>query len=81
MVHSRFNSPSFGTREQPTLTISMWRGTSSWIGSLRPMIEYEALFKIRATQGVERIQFIGPKQAEGMLAVTWNEEASQPMWG
>lgn len=80
MAHSRFDPRYWGTFDRPVLVIKMSRGAFSWTGSHRPIIDYTTLTRIRETNGVERVEFVGAKERDGMLAVIWNEEALQPLW-
>ncbi|KAG8915131.1 hypothetical protein FRC00_007561 [Tulasnella sp. 408] len=79
MVRSRFNSLWWKGTEWAPLTISVSRAFTKR-GLPRPMIDLSTLAKIRETDGVECVQFIGMEELDGTLAITWDEEASAPAW-
>ncbi|KIO25114.1 hypothetical protein M407DRAFT_25547 [Tulasnella calospora MUT 4182] len=66
-VHSRCDSPFYDTVERPLLVIKMSRGWFS-NGSPRPVLDYAVLTKIREHKGVERVEFFGSKERDGMVA-------------
>ncbi|KAG8913900.1 hypothetical protein FRC01_004331 [Tulasnella sp. 417] len=75
MLHSRFNSLSREHVERTPLRIRVKpRGS-------RPIIDLTTLIKIREMDRVESVQFLGPENVDGWLAITWDEEASKPAWG
>lgn len=81
MVQIRFSAFSWSTMDRPNLTIKIRRRPFTWSGNPRPMLDFVTLSKIRGAECVESLQFDGPQEADGTLAITWNEEASEPTWG
>lgn len=79
-LQSRFDSLLWEAVERPPLVVKVARGAFSWLGSPRPILDYAALTQIRETKGVGRVELIGSKERDGMLAVVWNEEASRAVW-
>ncbi|KIO25115.1 hypothetical protein M407DRAFT_25548 [Tulasnella calospora MUT 4182] len=79
-VCSRCNPPSLETAEQPLLVITMRRRWVPFRNGPQPVLDYAVLTKIREHKSVERVEFVGLKARDGMLAVIWNEELSQPQW-
>lgn len=81
MVQLRFSVFSQAGLDPPLLSIRMRRGAFKWNGSPRPILDLIKLVKIRETEGVERVKFVGEDGTEGTLAITWSEEACEPTWG
>ncbi|KIO25121.1 hypothetical protein M407DRAFT_25554 [Tulasnella calospora MUT 4182] len=81
MVQQRCTAFPAPTLDQPPLAIKIEPGTFSWYYGPRPIIELATLVKIRGTEGVECFQFVGKRDADGTLAITWNEETSEPTGG
>lgn len=80
MVHSRFCDLLWDTMERTLLTISVECGAFSSVGTPLPILDLATLVKIREVNGVKSLHLVGSKSPAGMLAVTWNEETSQPVW-
>ncbi|KIO16009.1 hypothetical protein M407DRAFT_34355 [Tulasnella calospora MUT 4182] len=81
MVHSRFNSVSWKSIERTPLTINIPRGAFSQGGLPRTFLDLTTLIRIRETHGVECVQFVGSEECDGTLAIAWDEETSEPVWG
>ncbi|KAG8915132.1 hypothetical protein FRC00_007562, partial [Tulasnella sp. 408] len=81
MVRSRFNPLLWEGIKRTPLTIKMPRGAFLSNGLPRPIFDLTTLVKIRETDGVECIQFVGSEELSGSLAITWDERKSAPAWG
>ncbi|KAG8914941.1 hypothetical protein FRC01_003858 [Tulasnella sp. 417] len=80
MVRSRFCALPWKDMEQTLLTINVPRGGFSWAGITSPILDLATIVEIRKTSGVQCVKLSGSKDPVGMLAVTWNESCSQPVW-
>lgn len=78
IVRLRFDQLLWEGTERTPLAISMSRGAFTSRGRPRPILDLSALAKIRETDGVDRVQFVGPEELDGTLAIIWDEEASAP---
>ncbi|KAG8924031.1 hypothetical protein FRC00_005575, partial [Tulasnella sp. 408] len=74
MVRSRFNPSLWENTERTPLTIKISRKASSTKRLPRLMFDLTTIMKIRETDGVECVQFVGSEELDGTLAVTWDEE-------
>ncbi|KIO26490.1 hypothetical protein M407DRAFT_24211 [Tulasnella calospora MUT 4182] len=82
MVRSRFSSPLWESTERTPLTISIPRGAFEYEGSeIRPIRDVITLSRIRETDGVECVRFVGSEELDGTLAIIWDEKTSAPVWG
>lgn len=80
MVESRFLSLPWEAVEAPPLAIDIWRQVWPCTSNLRIILDYAVLYSLRKAEGVDRVQFVGPKESDGMLAINWDEDASAPKW-
>ncbi|KIO26483.1 hypothetical protein M407DRAFT_24204 [Tulasnella calospora MUT 4182] len=80
MVRSRFNSLLWPGTTRTPLTISISRGAFSVEGLPRPILDLNTLARIRETDGVECVWFVGSQERDGTLAITWDEKTSAPAW-
>ncbi|KIO25119.1 hypothetical protein M407DRAFT_244193 [Tulasnella calospora MUT 4182] len=78
MVQLRFAAFAKASLDPPALSINIWRGAFTLLGDPRPILDLPTLIKIREAEGIECVEFVGRHDADGTLAITWNEEASEP---
>lgn len=79
MVRTRFTALSWDIMERTPLTITVSCGY--WMYKRRlNILDLATLTEIRRTLGVESIRFERDKYPSRMLAVTWNEGLSKPVW-
>lgn len=81
MVELRLSAFSKAGLNPPPLSINIWRGALTMHGRPRPILDLETLTKIRESEGIDRVESVGRQDADGTLAITWNEEASEPTRG
>ncbi|KIO15654.1 hypothetical protein M407DRAFT_34385 [Tulasnella calospora MUT 4182] len=81
MVRSRFNSRLWEGTGRTPLTISLPRRAFGPRIYPQAFVDLTTLAEIRGTDGIECVQFVGPEDLDGRLAITWNEETSAPAWG
>ncbi|KIO24158.1 hypothetical protein M407DRAFT_9096 [Tulasnella calospora MUT 4182] len=81
MVQSRFCALSWETMERTPLTINVQHEGVAWVNmNRRPIPDLVTVIEIRKTSSVKCFKPVGWTDPVGMLAVTWNEKTSQPVW-
>lgn len=81
MVLVRSSAFPWIAMDRPNLAINIRRGAPTLDRSPKPILDLATLSKIKGAEAVESLRFVWAQSADGMLAITWNDEASEPTWG